>query len=103
MRTYLLAAIAILALSSPVLAHGTDNGPIPRHIANIANGFDYQPTPSEVAPREREAGIEPSADQQRAIDQELGNMDADLLRSEGLSTRSVPNMTNTQSSNAGRT
>ena len=59
---------------------------------NRANGFDYQPKPSEVVPRERAADILPPAAQQKATDRTLEQIDKNLLRDEGASTKSVPNM-----------
>jgi hypothetical protein len=70
------------------------NGSPPKEIGNRENGYDYQPTPSEIGPREKAAGIVPSAAQNRAENKELDRLDKDLLQSEGLSTNSVPKLGN---------
>ena len=99
MRTRMWIAVALLALNLTPLAGsgfavalpaGTDTGSIPLSIGNRANGFDYQPTPAEVGPRERAAGIAPSAQQSRRIDDEVFSLDRQLLKSEGVSSGSLP-------------
>jgi hypothetical protein len=67
-----------------------DDTSVPRVIGNRANGFSYQPTPNEVAPREAAAGVRPSKAQQDASDQTLETIDRNLLREEGLSEKDVP-------------
>jgi hypothetical protein len=94
MRMHVLAIIGVLGCAAGAMAQGADGGLPPKEIGNRANGYDYQPTPSEVAPREKAAGVLPSADQQRAEDQDLARLDQGLLQSEGLSTKSVPKLTN---------
>jgi hypothetical protein len=94
MRMCLLAVIAVFSVTVGAVAQTA--GSVPSSIGNRANGKDYQPTPSEVVPRETAAGVLPSKAQERAMNQDLGRMDKDLLRSEGLSTKSVPKMTNGQ-------
>jgi hypothetical protein len=61
-------------------------------IGNRANGFSYQPTPEEVVPREKALGVRPSPAQQSATDEELERIDRDLLRKEGVSPGSVPDI-----------
>jgi hypothetical protein len=94
MRRYIFTVIAVFSLASGALAQGAGggSGSPPREIGNRANGYDYQPTPSELAPREKAAGIVPPAAQQRAENQELDRIDRELLQSEGLSTKSVPKL-----------
>lgn len=87
-----LTAAAVLCLTSAAMAQSAGNGSVPSAIGNRANGRDYQPTPSEVVPREKAAGLRPSDAQQQATDQQLEKTDRQLLRSEGLSTKSVPNI-----------
>ncbi len=92
MRPVLLAAIVALGLSGVAMAQATNGGAPPRRIDNIANGNDYQPTRGEVVPREKAAGIAPTGTQERTINNEVGRIDSELLRSEGLSTKSVPKL-----------
>ncbi len=93
MRRYIFTVIAVFSLTSGALAQGGQGGGSPpREIGNRANGNDYQPTPSELAPREKAAGIVPPAAQQRAENQELDQIDKNLLQSEGLSTKNVPKL-----------
>jgi hypothetical protein len=89
-----LAAIVAFGFSGAAMAEGMNGSSPPTQIGNIANGNDYQPTPSEVVPREEAAGIALPGEREKAISQDLDRMDADLLRSEGLSTKSVPKMMN---------
>jgi hypothetical protein len=66
---------------------------IPPLARGIASGvFSYQPTPHEVIPKEKAAGVRPSTASQRTTDQELGDIDRRLLLEEGLSTSSVPKL-----------
>ncbi len=96
MRKISMVAIAVLGLTGTAIAQNADENSIPREIGNRANGKSYQPTPAEVHPRERAADIRPSPAQERANDKELHHLDKKLLRSEGLRTKDVPNMTNSQ-------
>jgi hypothetical protein len=90
MRMWFIAVAAAFCVTGTAMGQVQGNGPPPSAIGNHANGFDYQPTPGEIVPREKAAGIRPPAAQQRATDQELEQLDKDLLREEGLSTKSVP-------------
>jgi hypothetical protein len=63
---------------------------VPRKIVNCANGFCYQPAPSEVIPREASAGVRPSKAQQDAAGRTLEAIDRSFLREEGLSEKSLP-------------
>jgi hypothetical protein len=63
---------------------------------NRANWRDYQPTPAEVVPAEKRAGVAPSAAQEQAENQALESLDRAALRREGMSTQSVPNLTDPQ-------
>jgi hypothetical protein len=65
----------------------------PVQTGNRANGFDYQPTPAEVAPRENAAGVRAPSAEQKANDLSLERIDRQLLQSHGLSWSSVPNIT----------
>ncbi len=84
-----LAAASLLgATLSPAtaLAQAAANG-------NRANGFDYQPTRGEIRDRVQAAHLPPPrTDSGRALE----NIDRDLLRKEGVSTRGVPNVTQPQ-------
>ena len=71
---FLLAAVArqpAQAQSAPPPG-STINGTVPTSEGNVWNGFDHQPTPSQVAP----AG---SAQQQSRINRKLGKLDQQLL------------------------
>ena len=84
----MVAATAALGLATAAIAQNS----VPTEIGNRANGLSYQPTPSEVLPREKAAGLLQSPAQRDATSQELERMDKELLREEGLSTKSVPNL-----------
>ena len=89
MNLKILLAISALSLAGSAIAQPRNNS-VPLEIGNRANGFDYQPTPAEVGPRERAAGLAVTPERQKQIDDELFSMDAQLLKSEGLSTSSAP-------------
>lgn len=89
MHHNLVSAVALLCLPAVAMAQGAP----PAQIGNRANGRDYQPTPAQVAPREKAAGVLPSPDKQKAVNGDLERMDKDLLRQEGLDTKSVPKLT----------
>jgi hypothetical protein len=82
-----VVAVLLLLTAAPVLAQNTVP---PAAIGNRVNGNSYQPTPREVAPREKAAGVAPSSGQKRQNGQTLWNQDARLLKREGLGTKSVP-------------
>jgi hypothetical protein len=92
MHIHFVAVIAALCLTTTAMAQ---NSP-PSEIGNRANGFDYQPTPREIVPREKASGLLPPTAQQDATGRDLERMDRDLLRDEGLSTRSVPKLSTDQ-------
>jgi len=60
----------------------------PPAIGNRANGLDYQPTPSEIATLEKADSVQFSAPSHP----QLENIDRNLLREEGASTTSVPDV-----------
>jgi hypothetical protein len=93
MRIAFMIVAATFCLMGAAVAQSVDDPAIPRGIGNHANGFDYQPTPREVIPREKATGVRPSAISQEKTNRELEEMDRDLLRKEGLGTSSVPAMT----------
>jgi hypothetical protein len=76
-------------LQAVILPRGENPSP---SIGNRANHFSYQPTPGEVDGRERAMGIRPTYTQQRETDRKLEQLDRDLLRAEGSSTKTVPDM-----------
>jgi hypothetical protein len=93
MRVFVSTMIAVLSFAGAAMAQGGGGGGSPpREIGNRANGYDYQPTPSELVPREKAAGIVQPPAQRRAENQELDSIDKQLLQSEGLSTKSVPKL-----------
>jgi hypothetical protein len=92
MRMAFIVAAALFSLSGPAVAQNENAPGIPRDIGNRANGFSYQPTPSEVVPREEAAGVRPSGASEEQTNRELEKMDRDLLREEGAGTASVPNL-----------
>jgi hypothetical protein len=79
---------------APTTASGT--APVPHVIGNRANGFNYQPTPGEVVPREASAGVRPSVARQTAADKSLEAIDRRLVHDEGLSSKNVPSFTTRQ-------
>jgi hypothetical protein len=93
MRVALLVAMMTSCIVGIAAARTAGDGSIPRRIGNRANGFSYQPTPHEVIPKEKAAGVRPSTASERTTDQELGDIDRRLLLEEGLSTSSVPKLT----------
>jgi hypothetical protein len=90
MRVPLVATVWIACLTFAAVAQGADGSAVPREIANCVNHFCYQPTPSEVIPREVSSGVRPSRAQQVAEGRTLQAIDRSLLREEGLSDKSVP-------------
>lgn len=96
MRLHYTAFATAFLLTPAAIAQNAGAPPVPLEEGNRANGFDYQPKPSEVVPRERAADILPPAAQQRATDRTLEQTDKNLLRDEGLSTKSVPKPTTGQ-------
>jgi hypothetical protein len=90
MRLVIFAVISTICAMGPAIAQSADKATIPRVIGNRANGFDYQPTPGEVRPREIMAGARPPGGHEALTNQDLGELDRRLLQSEGLSTKSVP-------------
>ncbi|WP_428539088.1 hypothetical protein [Rhodopila sp.] len=85
--TLLILLAALLCSAIPAVAQS------PAENGNRANGFSYQPTPSQVAPREKAAGVQPQAAQQKRANRDLEQTDKQLLQEEGLSTKSVPKLT----------
>ena len=101
MRLHVLVAIAICASTAGAFVPGafaqsSNTSNVPAAIGNRANGLSYQPTPNEVEPREKAAGLAPEAAQQRRINDELWRLDAQALKREGLSAKSVPNNPNAE-------
>jgi hypothetical protein len=92
MRLYYAVFATAFLFTTAAIAQNAGTPSISLEDGNRANGFDYEPKPSEVVPRESAAGIVPPAAQQKATDQTLEQMDKNLLRDEGASTKSVPNM-----------
>lgn len=90
MRLPVLAVAWVVCLTGAAMAQRADGNSIPSEIGNHANGFAYQPTPSEVYPREVAAGLLPSKEHQVPTDRTLEDLDRSLLRGEGLNTESVP-------------
>lgn len=86
MQARMVTALILMASAAPALAQPA----VPAANGNRANGLNYQPTPGQVAPREKAAGVAPSRTQRQQTDQALWNRDARLLKSQGLSTKSVP-------------
>ena len=89
MRVPLFAVLAALCSTTVAIAQAP-----PAANGNRANGFSYQPTPGQVVPRERAAGVQPPAAQQEKNNRDLERTDKKLLQDEGLSTKSVPKITN---------
>ncbi|HVY16236.1 MAG TPA: hypothetical protein VHB27_13505 [Rhodopila sp.] len=66
---------------------------VARDTGDRANGNDYQPTPSEVRPAERQAGVTPTQAQEQKENREVEAIDRRLLRQEGMGTKSLPDFT----------
>jgi hypothetical protein len=96
MRIPLLALICIICMTGTTVAQRMNGTAIPREIGNRANGFNYQPSPVEVVPREISAGVRPSKARQAATDRTLESIDRTLLRDEGLNERDAPVFTSRQ-------
>lgn len=92
MRMAIMIVVATICLAGVAVAQSANDSSVPRVIGNRANGFSYQPTPSEVVPREEAAGLRPPGLTQEQTNRELEKIDRDLLREEGASTSSVPNL-----------
>jgi hypothetical protein len=90
MRVLFVAAVWALCMMGVAMAQTEAGTSVPREIGNRANGFDFQPTPSEVLPREESAGLRQSETEQSATDRDLATIDRSLLRKEGLSEQNVP-------------
>src|SRR4051794_22084567 len=69
MRLHVVVLTGVLCLATAAAAQTSNK--IPSEIGNRANGFSYQPTPSQVVPREKEAGIRPSDAQEKAANADL--------------------------------
>ena len=92
MRSYFVVLVAAFLVAPSAMAQNSNASGVPLEEGNRANGLNYQPTPQEVVPREKAAGILPPAAQQKGTDRTLEQMDKHLLREDGLSTKSVPDM-----------
>jgi hypothetical protein len=90
MRIFILALICGVCIADTSVARAAEDTSVPRQIGNRAHGFSYQPTPSEVRPREAAAGLRPSGPRQDAADRMLQQLDGKLLRDEGLAPNTVP-------------
>jgi hypothetical protein len=77
---YMVIAIGLASL--PAL------GAPPDRVANIWGGVAHEPDPSLVSTQERAAGIAPSLERERAIDDEVEAEAQNLLRSEGITPKS---------------
>jgi hypothetical protein len=100
MRAIVVAVVAIGFSGSAIgQTRGTD-AMVPQVIGNRANGFSYQPRPSEVYPREVAAGVRPSPAAQTATDHALAELATELLRSEGKDVSSVPDFTRVRTGEA---
>ena len=93
MRSAFFAVLWVIFLTAVAMAQSGTITAVPQMIGNRANGFSYQPTPGEVRPREMAAGVRPSKAKQEETDRALESMDRNLLRDEGMSSRSVPSFT----------
>jgi hypothetical protein len=79
--------IALLGLAcTPITAKAQP------YTGNHENGNVYQPTPTQVLPLERREGVAATQSQATESGRTLETIDRDLLRSDGVSTSSVPNM-----------
>ena len=86
----LFAVAWFVCMAGVATAQPADGNSIPSKIGNRANGLNYQPTPSELYPREALAGVWPSKVRQAPTDRTLEKLDRTLLNNERLSMGSVP-------------
>ena len=87
-----VAPLLLLAASFCAATPAAAQNSAPQANGNRANGLSYQPTPSQVVPREKAAGVQPPAAQQERANRDLRQTDRKLLQEEGLSTKSVPKL-----------
>lgn len=86
------AAFSLVAPALAQMALAQTQPQPPREIGNRANGLSYQPTPGQVRPAERHAGVQPPQTREQTENRDLERIDRNALRSEGMSTKSVPDM-----------
>ena len=84
MRIVVLAMVCAVCTADPSIAAPSSDASVPHEIGNRAHGFSYQPTQSEVRPREAAAGIRPSSDRQEAIDRTLSSVGVVIASSYAL-------------------
>jgi hypothetical protein len=91
--SWILASCLVCLTVTAAAAQSTATQTIPRQIGNRANGFSYQPTPEQVVPSEKAAGILPSDARQRSTDTTLSQLDHRLLAQEHLNPDQAPDFT----------
>jgi len=90
MRISIRLLICAVCCIHPAIAGDSHGAAVPSEIGNRAHGFSYQPTPSEVRPREAAAGLRLNGARREAANHILRQLDRSLLRDEGLSPASAP-------------
>ena len=78
-----LAAAAVLLAGAPLLPEqAAAQQRAPSRIGNRWDSLSHQPTQGEVGAAERERGLAPPTEHDRAIDEELERLDRQLLNQE---------------------
>lgn len=90
MFSALRVGFCLVCMIGSASAQTSYNQSPPLRIGNIANGFDYQPTPRQVVPLETSLGLRPPKGQEDKANDTLEAIDRQLLRSEGLPVNRVP-------------
>jgi len=74
--------ILTLGLGAMIPAVAVAQQNVPRRDANTWNGLDHEPSPSNVEHKERAAGIAPGAAQQKALNNEVEQLDQQIRKDE---------------------
>ncbi len=87
MQSHFAVMIATIFLTTAAAAQTTP--PPPPEIGNRANGLNYEPTPRQVIPKERQAGVLPPPAQRKANEAELNHIYRNLMHN-GQPNQSAP-------------
>jgi|ERR1700736_3896329 hypothetical protein len=77
-----LAAALLLAAPQLLPDRALAQQPAPSRIGNRWDGLSHQPTQRDVGAAERELGVAPPTEHDRALDEELERLDRQLLNQE---------------------
>ena len=90
-RYTVLAAAALLLAGAQLLPdRALAQERVPSRIGNRWDSLSHQPTQGDVGAAERERGVAPPAEHERAIDEELQRLDRQLLNQEQASPPVTP-------------